>query len=136
MFAALKSLVGTADAQFPYEIGEPVDAVSETIWSIHDGRAKADGSKVSVFVVDAKHASPEQLAAARNAIKRLRTLRHPSVLRYIASSEDSSRICMATEPVTPLLAHLQTEDNDMGKAWGMHQARQATHLACIDPYFL
>jgi len=40
MFAALKSLVGAADAQFPYEIGEPVDAVSDSIWAMHSGRAK------------------------------------------------------------------------------------------------
>lgn len=125
MFAALKSLVGTTDAAFPYAIGDPVDAVSETIWNIHEGRARSDGSKVTIFVVDVKLASTEQLEAARNAIKRLRTLRHPSILRFIASTEDATRICMATEPVTPLLAHLQREDNEMGKAWGMHQVAKA-----------
>jgi SCY1-like protein 1 len=42
---------------------------------------------VSVFVFDVKNGSETQLDVARTAVKRLKTLRHPSILTYLDSLE-------------------------------------------------
>jgi hypothetical protein len=42
---------------------------------------------VSVFVFDVKNGSETQLDIAKTAVKRLKTLRHPSILTYLDSLE-------------------------------------------------
>lgn len=45
------------------------------------------GEDVSVFVYEIKGNNDYQLDIARGAVKRLKTLRHPSVLAYLDSLE-------------------------------------------------
>jgi len=45
------------------------------------------GEDVSVFVFDVKNGGEQQLDIARSAVKRLKTLRHPSILAYLDSLE-------------------------------------------------
>lgn len=45
-----------------------------------------DGSPVSVFVFDASK-QRDKLPFARNALKRFKTIRHPSALHYLDSQE-------------------------------------------------
>ena len=42
---------------------------------------------MSVFIFDIKGSTDVQLEVARAAVKRLKTLRHPSILTYIDSTE-------------------------------------------------
>lgn len=39
---------------------------------------------------------------ARNALKKLRTIRHPDVIKYVDSVETDTHVYIATEPVRPL----------------------------------
>lgn len=43
--------------------------------------------EVAVFVFDIKNGNDTQLEVARAAVKRLKTLRHPSILTYLDSLE-------------------------------------------------
>lgn len=45
--------------------------------------------EVSVFLFDIKNGSETQLDVARSSVKRLKTLRHPSILTYLDSLEVS-----------------------------------------------
>ena len=62
----------------------------------------------------------------RAAVKRLKTLRHPSVLTYVHSVETDKAVLLATEPVEPLQEHLE-QLLDRGPkrenylAWGIFQ---------------
>ena len=63
-------------------------------------------------------------------MKRLKTLRHPSVLTYIHSVETDRAVLLATEPVSPLQEHLEQlvdrgprRDNYI--AWGIFQVCRA-----------
>ena len=62
----------------------------------------------------------------RAAVKRLKTLRHPSVLTYLHSVETDKSVLLATEPVEPLQEHLE-QLLDRGPkrenylAWGIFQ---------------
>ena len=66
----------------------------------------------------------------RAAVKRLKTLKHPSVLTYIHSVETDRAVLLATEPVSPLQEHLEQlvdrgprRDNYI--AWGIFQVCRA-----------
>ena len=63
---------------------------------------------------------------SRAAVKRLKTLRHPSVLTYVHSVESAAAVLLATEPAAPLQEHLELlvdrgPKRDNYLAWGIFQ---------------
>ena len=80
--------------------GTKIIQISNWEWYLF---ARATGEEVSVFTCDSKDgASQVQLDVARTAVKRLKTLKHPSVLTYLGSCETDKAVLLATEPVQPL----------------------------------
>jgi len=81
----------------------------------------------SVFVCSAQ----TEMTLALAAVKRLKTVRHPSVVTYIDSKEVGDKsVSLATESVTPLLLHLDQMSEDAGRnndylAWGVYQVFKA-----------
>ncbi|CAO3585997.1 unnamed protein product [Absidia cylindrospora] len=95
------SLLGKDSNAFPYSLGEKVEFYDHPFWSLHHGTKKEDGSPVSMFVFDcSKHRDRIQMAG--NAFKRLRTLRHPDLLKYLDGVENEQAIMFVTDPVEPL----------------------------------
>lgn len=61
---------------------------------------------------------------ARNALRKLRTLRHPDVLRFIDGHDTDTAVYIVTEAVTPLMARIGPEGQQPGqgeewKVWGL-----------------
>lgn len=119
---------------FPYENVEQLGQIhlaNKTVWSLHSGKHRTSQEPVAVFSCDMKDgASQTQLDIARAAVKRLKTLRHPSVLTYVHSVETDRTVLLATEPVSPLQEHLEQlvdrgprRDNYI--AWGIFQVCRA-----------
>lgn len=103
----LKSAVASAIVQglpFPYSFGDKVD-IDESIWTLFNGTKRAspgplqsrvqlpannapqeDGSDCSIFSFDIP-ANKGRLALAKNALKKLRTLRHPGVIKVLDTVE-------------------------------------------------
>lgn len=124
---------------FPYEIGELVPGFeARSIWSLHKAKRKGGGGssnaggaapineEVSVFVYDIKNGSEAKLELAKAAVKRLKTLRHPSILQFLDSLETDKMLYVATEAVEPLgthIAKLATDgpQKDLYLAWGVFQ---------------
>ncbi|KXJ73190.1 hypothetical protein RP20_CCG016312 [Aedes albopictus] len=113
---------------FPYEIGEPVPQFdSRSIWSLHRGKRKgATGEEVSVFVYDIKNGTDVKLELAKAAVKRLKTLRHPSILQFLDSLETDKVLYVATEQVEPLGTYCERQagdgpQRDLYLAWGIFQ---------------
>jgi SCY1-like protein 1 len=99
--------------------------------------------------LDVKNASPAIVDAAKNLVKRLKMLRHPSVLTFLESVEvftlqfngiplcyvyynyaifhvfqSDKAIYLATECVEPLEKYLERRENpqgDLSVAWGLFQ---------------
>lgn len=74
------------------------------------------------------------LPLARNALKKLRSLRHPDVLRFMDGSESDNAVYIVTEPVEPLTARIGTEGQQPGqgdewKVWGL--SRVVVSWRCI-----
>ncbi|KAI0152814.1 ARM repeat-containing protein [Xylariaceae sp. FL1272] len=100
----LKSAVASAMAAqgppFPYSFGDKVD-IDASIWALYNGTRKADGSNCSIFSFDV-NANRSRLPLAKNALKKLRTMRHPGVIKVLDAVETDSYIYIATERVVPL----------------------------------
>ena len=97
----LKSAVASAiskDPPFPYKFGERL-TLDQSIWALHNGTKrvcvlqklepdladsfgalKEDGSDCSIFAFDVT-ADRSRLPLARNAVRKMRTLRHPGVIK-------------------------------------------------------
>ncbi|XP_071948081.1 N-terminal kinase-like protein isoform X3 [Antedon mediterranea] len=113
---------------FAFEIGECIDSLeSKSIWSLHSGKRKSNGEEVSVFVFDMKETSEAKTQTAKNAHKRLKTLRHPNILQYIDGLETETMIYVVTEAVCPLEKYLKNAEkaNELVISWGLHQVTKA-----------
>ncbi|OLN85546.1 putative inactive serine/threonine-protein kinase scy1 [Colletotrichum chlorophyti] len=104
----LKSAVASAIAQgppFPYSFGDKVD-IDESIWTLNNGTKREDGSNCSIFSFDVV-ANKSRLPLAKNALRKLRTLRHPGVIKVLDTVETDTYIYIATERVVPLRWHVK-----------------------------
>ncbi|KAK7295170.1 hypothetical protein RJT34_18075 [Clitoria ternatea] len=140
MFKFLKEVVGgsgTGIKDLPYTIAEPYPSAWGS-WTHSRATSKDDGSPVSVFSLSASNAQDGHLAAARNGVKRLRTVRHPNILSFLHSAEIETHdagstkvtIYIVTEPVMPLSEKikelgLEGTPRDEYYAWGLHQIAKA-----------
>ena len=113
---ALSSVgLGSTPTRFQFELGEKQDTRNvysrvDFVWTIYDGFAKGDSKNaVSVFVLDKKKASSIEISRAQNEVLRLKTVRHPKILKFLDSAETDGNIFLAVERVTPFLVYL--EDN-------------------------
>jgi len=55
-------------------------------WKIFHGQSKKESAPVSIFSVDKKQATGSQTALAQNCVKKIKTLKHPFVLRVLVCS--------------------------------------------------
>ncbi|KAL2330200.1 hypothetical protein Fmac_017781 [Flemingia macrophylla] len=140
MFKFLKEVVGgsgTGVKDLPYTVADPYPSAWGS-WTHSRGTSKDDGSPVSVFSLSGSNAQDGHLAAARNGVKRLRTVRHPNILSFLHSAEIETHdagspkvtIYIVTEPVMPLSEKikelgLEGTQRDEYYAWGLHQIAKA-----------
>lgn len=105
---------------FPFTIGDKIPGLSSnsSLWDIREGVKKDDGTLLTLFIFDSS-LPPLQpgnrdrkalLHLAKNALKKLRTIRHPDVLKYVDSVETETTVYIATERVKPLEAVLSDWD--------------------------
>ncbi|KKY32601.1 putative scy1 protein kinase [Diaporthe ampelina] len=118
----LKSAVASAIAKgpaFPYSFGDVVD-VGQSIWTLHNGTRREDGSNCSIFSFDIT-ANRSRLPLAKNALKKLRTLRHPGVIKVLDTVETETYIYIATERLVPLRWHVKRKSlSPETTKWGIY----------------
>ncbi|KAJ2161632.1 Nuclear aminoacylation-dependent tRNA export pathway component [Coemansia sp. RSA 552] len=115
---------------FHYAIGQKMDWSSgRGIWDVHTAQGTTGKrQEATVFVFD-KAQGTSHTAAAQNALKRMRTLRHPSIARYLDGAETAEAIYIATEPLEPLALGPVGADGDEGaeelRRWGLFKVAEA-----------
>ncbi|OTB00856.1 hypothetical protein M426DRAFT_323971 [Hypoxylon sp. CI-4A] len=118
----LKSAVASAMAQgppFPYTFGDKVD-VDASIWTLYNGTRRSDGSNCSIFSFDVT-ANKARLPLAKNAVKKLKTMRHPGVIKVLDTVETDTYIYVATERVVPLRWHVKRKSlSPETIKWGLY----------------
>ena len=105
MFSKVSSYIWGQGASGPpgYEMGDVItDKFSSALWILHTGVKKQTKEEVTIFVCDLKTKSPTQIVFAKNTIHKLKTLKHPGILRYIDSSETTEFLFLVTEQVLPI----------------------------------
>lgn len=125
--AAVSTLVQKSGLNLPFSLGAKVYSC-ETFWTLYDATKREDGSLVSVFEYDLTHPlNKSTIPLARNSLRKLRTIRHPDVLRYIDVVESDSAICIMTERVRPLPLALSQSSSNVPREredwliWGLHR---------------
>ncbi|KAG9099219.1 hypothetical protein FS749_001786 [Ceratobasidium sp. UAMH 11750] len=135
--AAASTLIQKSGIALPFSLGERVNNTGESIWTLYDATKKDDSSPVSVFAFEASDPQRRDLLPlAKNALRKLRTTRHPDMLRFIDVVETETSIHIVTERVQPLWAALEQWSGKPAKSreewliWGLH--RISTALAFIN----
>ena len=112
-------------------------------WKLHEGKRKDNGAAVSVLSFEITGSTPEvEAAAARNALHRLKTTRHPHVLLYIDGAEPpegskSGKVYVVVEHVRPLEQVLSAAAQDKSShAWGLWTVAQAMQFFNSDCHML
>ncbi|KAG2036717.1 armadillo-type protein [Suillus americanus] len=125
--AAVSTLVQKSGLNLPFSLGAKVYSC-ETFWTLYDATKREDGSLVSVFEYDLTHPlNKSTIPLARNSLRRLRTIRHPDVLKFIDVVESDSAICIMTERVRPLPLALSQSSSNVPREredwliWGLHR---------------
>ncbi|KAG8438069.1 hypothetical protein GDO86_008670 [Hymenochirus boettgeri] len=106
-------------------------------WGIQKGKKKTGGDAVSVFTYEVRPGTEEQTQAAKTAIKRIKTLKHPNILSYVDGLETEKCLYIVTEPVTPLEAYMKSRADkgvvsDLEISWGLHQIVKALSFLVND----
>jgi SCY1-like protein 1 len=77
------------------------------------------------------------LPLAKNALRKLRTVRHPDVLKFIDAVETDTSVSIVTERVQPLGKALSNatqkgaRDKEDWIVWGLHRVSVRTVTACL-----
>lgn len=121
------------DLGFSHALADPIASHDRAdIWTLHHGKSKENGEPSLVFHFDAAKASPNasrNLQLAKTGVMRLKTLRHPDVLKFLSSVEGSDgTLYVATEPAIPLATILAnnpaTIDRETAQ-WGLFTIARA-----------
>ena len=138
--ASLSLGPGGLPSSFKYTVSPSKTQTSwdSGIWALYSCTSKVDGSKATLFLCDKKSSRPELVAAARNAMVRLRTLRHPNVLRCLEAVETDSGVYIVTEEVVPLVDYewdggvLAQGQGPLCPMWGVYQVLSALTFLVSD----
>ncbi|KAG0651807.1 scy1 1 [Hyphodiscus hymeniophilus] len=107
---------------FPYTWGDRLE--DQGVWQLYNGTRREDGSDCSIFSFDVT-ANKNNLPMARNAVRKLRTIRHPGVITYLDSVETDSYIYVATERLVPLRWHVKRKSlSPETLKWGLFSIAQ------------
>ncbi|KAF9484514.1 ARM repeat-containing protein [Pholiota conissans] len=125
--AAVSTLVQKSGLNLPFSLGSKVAQV-EAYYTLYDATKRDDGSPVSVFEYDLSDSSKKNIKTfAHNSVRKLRTTRHPDVLKFMDAIESDSTIYIMTERVRPLssvLAHYASksaQEKEDWLLWGLHR---------------
>ncbi|KAK9722926.1 Nuclear aminoacylation-dependent tRNA export pathway component [Basidiobolus ranarum] len=130
--STLSRVVSGQEPSFPYILKEKnYEYEGSSIWSLHEGIKKADNSPVSIFSFDCVN-NRHLLPLAKNHFKRVRTLRHPDLIRYIDGIETGERIYVVTDPITPLSEQLKANKNNDFLFWGIYKIANAVKFLNVD----
>ncbi|PPQ70522.1 hypothetical protein CVT26_013980 [Gymnopilus dilepis] len=125
--AAVSTLVQKSGLNLPFSLGSK-QAQVDGYCTIFDATKRDDGSPVSVFEYDFGDSSKRNVKQfAQNALRKLRTTRHPDVLKFMDAVESDTSIYIMTERVRPLSAALSqystknAQEREDWLLWGLHR---------------
>ncbi|TFK44506.1 hypothetical protein BDQ12DRAFT_673119 [Crucibulum laeve] len=125
--AAVSSLVQKSGLNLPFSLGIKVTTL-DGLCNLYDGTKRDDGSAVSIFEYDfSDPAKKQSRTLAQNTLRKLRTTRHPDILKFMDAVESETLIYIMTERVRPLQSALASwssrnaQEKEDWLLWGLHR---------------
>nr|CDI53080.1 arm repeat-containing protein [Melanopsichium pennsylvanicum 4]SNX84569.1 related to CEX1 \ len=127
-----------------FNIGQEISHYhQQTLWSLYSATKRDDNSSCTVLAFDLSHphnaSRANLLPLAKNAARKLRTTRHPDVLKLLDSAETTSSVYIAVEKSTPLYKVLaQSQDKRATPqrqdwiVWGLSSIVNAVKFLNVD----
>lgn len=139
--------MGLQGSKLPFTIGEAIEGEggAHGIWRMHKGQSAEDPNiAVSVFHFSKKNSNEASIEAARNSLRKLKTMRHPYLVEFTDGYEFEEEIILITEPVTTLPLALERLRNEEGHerfcneapnlfAWGAYRILNALNFLHKSP---
>lgn len=121
------------DLGFTYTLNEPVVSHDRAeVWALHRGTSKETADPALVLHFEASKSRPglsQKQNLAKTGLMRLKTLRHPDVLKYLTSVEGSDgTMYVAVEDATPLATILANSPSKLDREavqWGLFTISRA-----------
>ncbi|KAI8590356.1 hypothetical protein BDZ88DRAFT_394839 [Geranomyces variabilis] len=86
-------------------------APAHTAFTVHRAISKAAGSPVTVFSYKPPPGAPaEDASIVSRAVQRLRTIRHPGILKFVTQAGDKAFVTESVTPLSEMLASFGPED--------------------------
>ncbi|TKY86553.1 hypothetical protein EX895_004702 [Sporisorium graminicola] len=115
----------------------------QTLWSLYSAVKRDDSTPCTVLAFDLSHphnaSRANLLPLAKNAVRKLRTTRHPDVLKLLDSAETASSVYIAVEKATPLYKVLAQSDDKRATpqrqdwiVWGLSSIVNAVKFLNVD----
>lgn len=145
--SAASSVLSSAARSGPlpnFTIGQELsDYRQQTLWSLYSAVKRDDNTACTVLAFDLSQphnaTRANLLPLAKNAARKLRTTRHPDVLRLLDSAETNTSVYIAVEKATPLykvLAQSQdkraTPQRQNWIVWGLSSIVNAVKFLNLD----
>ncbi|CAO3664461.1 unnamed protein product [Umbelopsis vinacea] len=125
------SLLGKDASSFPYIIGQKVEwfegqsiGLCIVVTDCGEILLQEDNSEVSIFTFDVTK-NRDKVQLAKHAYKKMRTLRHPDLLRYLDGVENEQAIMIVTDAVEPLSDQLKQNPDQNLILWGLYKIANA-----------
>eukprot|EP00871_Galdieria_phlegrea_P005088 jgi/Galph1/5580/GphlegSOOS_G4239.1 len=101
-------LIGKEHSGLGYSLGNLLPGDGTGIWKIYEGKNKETNEAALVFVreIRKEEVNSSLRTLARTGVQRLKTLRHPNILKFYNSVETESMISFATEAALPFKEYI------------------------------
>ncbi|XP_043248550.1 SCY1-like protein 2 [Colletes gigas] len=132
---SMPSVLLSNPLQHLYDVGkQSATAGPENAWRIYDGRTKADGKAVSIFLFDKRSVEkvykPKRKEAVteilRNGVRQMEHFSHPKILQAYKVEECADSLAFASEPVLASLANVLAYQEQQANSPGGQSASSLT----------
>ena len=104
MRMASVAMGGSDVAPFPYSQGsELIASHPSPHWRLFNASHTSSGEPFTIFSFDKSKHDLASLTLAKNAVQKLKILRHPCILRFVDSTETATHLLLATEACVPFV---------------------------------
>lgn len=125
----LKSVLSSSGGFPGYTIQDKVDVPANCLYTLNNAVFRETNAPCSVLTFEVSKAQT-LLPLAKNYLLKLRSLKHPGVVKFLDSHETDGYIYIATERISPLSHTLSKEPNREVLCWGLYSV--AATLAFIN----
>ncbi|KRY72819.1 N-terminal kinase-like protein, partial [Trichinella pseudospiralis] len=123
--------------EFPFDLLNKYPDVEQfSVFSLYSGKSRTTQEDVSIFCANLKDLGYLLAQKAAACLKKIKTLRHPSILLYLDSIQTDTLIYIVTEAVVPFTSYVRNlkEFSNFKEvaSWGLYSVANAVSFLSQD----